>query len=73
MSRERIGNLRLKGEDAKYFINSFFYPTEFEIAEQNERRNSLNKEIDFTKTQNGYEAEIEDLDLSFLHQEVQEE
>lgn len=41
MSRERIGNLHLKGEDARNFVNSFFYPTELEIAEQNKRRSRL--------------------------------
>lgn len=73
MSRERIGNLHLEGEDARCFVNSFFYPTELEIAEQNERRSKLYKEIDLKKTGNGYEAEMKDLDLSFLDEEVQEE
>lgn len=58
----------LKGEDSINFINSLLRPTPEEIAENIRYFNQLDKEIKIREIEGGFEAEIEGLDLSFLHE-----
>lgn len=73
MREGRIGSLRLQGEDAVHFFNSFFYPSAEEIAVHEERISKINSSISVNKTDSGFEAEIDGLDLSFLEEESKEE
>ncbi|MCI9096326.1 MAG: hypothetical protein HFI95_08985 [Lachnospiraceae bacterium] len=73
MREDRIGTLRLEGEDVTNFVNSFFYPSEEEIADHASRMGRINNSISVRKNNLGFEAEIDGLDLSFLDDETKEE
>lgn len=62
-----VRTIRLEGEDAAEFARRLFHPTKEEI----ESSTAIIKEIDrihITETEDGFMAEIEGLDLSFLHE-----
>lgn len=64
-----VSTLHLKGEDACYFVSSLFEPSSEmleKIASSVERLNS----ITVNKVENGFEAEVDDLDLSFLNRHL---
>ena len=73
MREDRIGTLRLEGEDVTNFVNSFFNPSEEEIADDASRMGRINNSISVRKNNLGFEAEIDGLDLSFLDDETKEE
>ena len=73
MREDRIGTLRLEGEDVTNFVNSFFNPSEEEIADHASRMGRINNSISVRKNNLGFEAEIDGLDLSFLDDETKEE
>lgn len=73
MREDRVGRLRLEGEDATYFINSFFYPSAEDIAAHEARIDRINRSISVSRNDSGFEAEIDELDLSFLDDELEEE
>ena len=73
MREDRIGTLRLAGEDVTYFVYSFFNPSEEEIADHASRMGRINNSISVRKNNLGFEAEIDGLDLSFLDDETKEE
>lgn len=73
MREDRIGTLRLEGEDVANFVNSFFNPSEEEIADHASRMSRINNSISLRKNNLGFEAEIDGLDLSFLENETKEE
>ena len=73
MREDRIGTLRLKGEDAVYFINAFFNPSAEEIADHEARIDRINSSISVSRNRLGFEAEVDELDLSFLDNEQKEE
>ena len=70
MREDRIGTLRLEGEDVTNFVNSFFNPSEEEIADHASRMGRINNSISVRKNNLGFEAEIDGLDLSFLDDDV---
>ena len=73
MREDRIGTLRLEGEDVTNFVNSFFNPSEEEIADHASRMGRINNSISVRKNNLGFEAEIDGLVLSFLDDETKEE
>lgn len=64
-----VDTMVLQGEDAINFANSLFRPTQEEIASHNEFLNRIDSNVKIKKTEGGFEAEIADLDLSFLNHE----
>ncbi len=66
MGNQVIRTIRLSGEDAVNFANSLFRPTREEISLRNEHMNRINENVNIKRTVDGFEAEIADLDLSFL-------
>ena len=56
----------LRGEDSVRFLNSLIRPTENEIIENKQYFDKIERNIQVKKTRNGFESEIDDLDLSFL-------
>lgn len=61
-----IRTIRLSGEDAISFANSLFRPTREEIEHHNELIRRIDEKIKIERCLHGFEAEIADLDLSFL-------
>jgi hypothetical protein len=73
MENGRIGTLHLTGEDAVRFVHSFFCPSADEINEREAIRTRRNENVCLRRNENGFSAEISDLDLSFLDEEITEE
>ena len=66
MSRYSIESIRLSGMDAIDFANSLFRPTN-EILERNQRiMHDISENIKVQECAYGFDAEVADLDLSFL-------
>ena len=61
-----VSTLHLKGEDACYFVSSLFEPSLEMLEKIASSVESLNS-ITVNKVENGFEAEVDDLDLSFLN------
>ena len=60
--------IKLSGEDAKEFAHAIYYP---DIDEIRKRDNKLNLDnIHITKVENGFIAEVPELDLSFVKEIV---
>ena len=72
MTEERIGTLVLSGLDAETFVNSLYRPTHEEIENHNRILDEINNSIIITEEQQGFTAEIDDLDLSFLDDKKEE-
>ncbi|MCI6499328.1 MAG: hypothetical protein MSA21_10660 [Lachnospiraceae bacterium] len=72
MDNQVIRTIRLSGEDAIFFANSLFRPTREEIEHYNELIRRIDENIKIERCSDGFEAEIADLDLSFLD-EIQSE
>ena len=66
MQGNRVGAIHLSGEDANTFVRSLFMPTTEEIATRNQYINEVNESILIADIDHGFEANIDDLDLSFL-------
>lgn len=67
MDNQVIRTIRLSGEDAISFANSLFRLTTREETEHhNELIRRIDENIKIEKCSDGFEAEIADLDLSFL-------
>lgn len=73
MENSRIGTLQLSGTDALNFVHSFFFPSADEIREHENLRERRNENISTLETENGFVASVEDLDLSFLDDEIESE
>lgn len=74
MGDNRVETLKINGDVAVNFVNSFFFPTKEEIAERIELRKERDQHININRIDRGFEAEIDDLDLSFLEDnEIEEE
>lgn len=58
--------LRLSGEDSKKFARAYFKPTNEMMNYFNNVMDQINDNIAINRNENGFEAEIEGLDLSFL-------
>ena len=68
MERQKNGNIKLCGSDAIHFANMFYRPTKEELLYNKTILEQIDKKIKINEIDNGYEAEIEDLDLSFLEE-----
>lgn len=60
---ERIS---LSGEDSVRFVNSLFRPTIEEAMRHDSYINAINKNIVIRHSDEGFEVNVTDLDLSFL-------
>ena len=67
MGSQLIGTLKLMGDDSVYFFNSLFRPTDEEIRHHDELIKKIDNDIKIIETHDGFTAEIEDLDLSFMN------
>lgn len=66
MSNQIVGIIHLSGADAVEFADSLFRPTR-EIIENNRRKwNEIDKNVSIKRKNDGFEAKIANLDLSFL-------
>ena len=72
MSNRRVGTIRLSGADAVDFANALYNPSQEDIDNAKRLIDSINKNISITRFENGFEAEIADLDLSFLNETIEE-
>ncbi len=61
----KVGTLQLHGEDAYNFAHSLFRPSK-ETIERIKNSHIAIDNIAISRSDNGFEAEIEELDLSFL-------
>lgn len=71
MRNQMIGAIKLSGRDAKKFAMSLYRPTREEIVFRNHYLDEINKKITIKKEENGFQAQIADLDLSFLDEQVE--
>ena len=62
----RVGRISLSGEDSVRFVNSLFRPTLEEAMRHDSYINDINKNIVIRHSDEGFEANVADLDLSFL-------
>ena len=61
--------ITLSGEESIAFVNSLYRPSNECIQQSKERLGLIEKKIIITETKDGFEAEIKDLDLSFLEKQ----
>lgn len=73
MNNNQIGTIHLSGEDAISFNKSFFYPSKEEIERHNAKIKQINNNISIKSSTDGFEAEVKDLDLSFLEDRTKKE
>lgn len=71
MNRERVGSIELHGDDAIRFAYMLYRPTEAELLYNKSILERIDNNVTITETDNGYDAEIKDLDLSFLEEKLQ--
>lgn len=71
MNRERVGDIVLHGDDAIRLAYMLYRPTEAELLSNKSILERIDNNIAITETDNGYDAEIKDLDLSFLEEKPQ--
>lgn len=71
MNRERVGDIVLHGDDAIRFAYMLYRPTEAELIYNKSILEQIDDNVTITETDNGYDAEIKDLDLSFLEEKPQ--
>lgn len=67
---DRVRNIRLTGDASINFARSIYAPTHEQLEEFLRRNEYLDSNVHICDTDNGYQAEIEDLDLSFLNNSV---
>lgn len=65
-----VRTIRLEGEDAAEFARRLFHPTKEEIESREAIIKELDRTIHITETEDGFVAEIEGLDLSFLTERI---
>ena len=65
---DRIGAIRLSGKDSISFANAFFCPGREQIKTAKNIQKKIDKGICVQETKNGFQATVEDLDLSFLNE-----
>lgn len=66
MENKLIGAIKLSGIDSLNFVNALFRPSIDEIKEHINYINDIDNNIVIRKNKNGFEAEIENLDMSFM-------
>jgi hypothetical protein len=60
MENNLVGTIRLSGDDSINFINTLYRPQHNEVLDE------INSTVTIKRTDEGFEANIIDLDLSFL-------
>ena len=73
MNGERVGDIVLHGNDAIRFAYMLYHPTEEELLYNRSVLERIDNNITITERDNGYDAEIKDLDLNFLEEKRSEE
>lgn len=73
MREQRVGTIYLSGEEALSFANSLFRPTKEAVEVHDARMSRIEDSVVIHQNENGFSAEISDLDLSFMDQGVGEE
>lgn len=73
MRNRNLGKIRLNEDETKAFVNSLFFPTQEESKRRDEVIEQRKQCIHIQETDHGFEAEIADLDLSFLDGEAEKE
>ena len=71
MNGERVGDIVLHGNDAIRFAYMLYHPTEEELLYNRSVLERIDNNITITERDNGYDAEIKDLDLNFLEEKPQ--
>lgn len=66
MVNQLVDTIKLTGNDSINFVNSLFNPTDEEIYHHNRLIDQIDNDIKVTENQDGFEAEIDGLDLSFI-------
>lgn len=73
MASEVVDTIILSGEDSINFANSLFRPSMDSLHSNSQILASIEKNIHITDTNNGFVADIADLDLDFLDKVIKEE
>ena len=60
--------IRLSKDDAINFAKSLFRPTQREIENHREQLDKINRNVTIRRTEDGFIADVADLDLSFLEE-----
>lgn len=60
--------IRLSKDDAINFANSLFRPTQRETENHREQLDKINRNVTIRRTEDGFIADVADLDLSFLEE-----
>lgn len=71
MNRQIVEDMVLRGDDAIRFANMLYRPAKEELLYNKSVMEQIDHNITITERDNGYDAEIEDLDLSFLEEKPQ--
>lgn len=64
-----VGTIKLSKEDTLNFVNSLFKPTKKEIENHNRFLEHINNNVIISRNEQGFDAEIADLDLTFLDED----
>ncbi len=72
MVMQTVRTVRLLGDESIRFANSMFRPTQEEMARSREYLGDISENISIRRNNDGFEADITDLDLSFLDVEPKE-
>lgn len=67
MVNQICGTIRLSGEDSIRFINSLLRPSRQDIERNSNILNNIDKNVNIIENATGFEAIVNDLDLSFLN------
>lgn len=70
MENRLVGAIKLSGRDSLNFVNALFRPSIDEIKEHINYINDIDNNIVIRKNKNGFEAEIENLDMSFMDNDI---
>lgn len=71
MNGERVGDIVLHGDDAIRLAYMLYRPMQEALLYNKSILERIDNNITITERDNGYDAEIEDLDLSFLEEKPQ--
>ena len=66
MSKNEINTIKLTGQDSVDFANAIYRPTKEQAEESRSRMRRINEMISIERTEGGFRANIQDLDLGFL-------
>lgn len=58
MEKNRVGTIKMSGDEARNFFIALFHPTQDKILEHEAIRKRIDENISITKTENGFIAEI---------------